>query len=86
MYIVDKTENNPLMVDGHPAWAASYDLASNTVTADSIRSNTFCAGGNQMGNGSWINIGECCSLSVDSNRREIALESIVRSIAITNRF
>lgn len=51
VYIVDKTENNPLQVNGHPAWATEYDLVSNTVRAMDIVTNSFCAGGNVLGNG-----------------------------------
>ncbi|KAI5479758.1 glyoxal oxidase [Pseudohyphozyma bogoriensis] len=57
VYIVDKTENNPLTVAGHPAWASEYDLETNTVRAMDIETNSFCAGGNVLGNGTWVNIG-----------------------------
>lgn len=36
----------------HPAWATSYDLSTNTATAMSVSSNTFCACGFTLGNGS----------------------------------
>jgi len=57
VYIVDKVENNPTTIAGHPAWAAEYDLGSNTARAMDIVTNTFCAGGNILGNGTWVNIG-----------------------------
>ncbi|KAK4701875.1 hypothetical protein P7C70_g4353, partial [Phenoliferia sp. Uapishka_3] len=38
-------------------WATEYDLDTNTYRALDIRTNTFCAGGNVMGNGSWLNVG-----------------------------
>lgn len=57
VYIVDKTENNPAQVAGHPAWATEYDLVSNTFRSLDIKTNAFCAGGNLMGNGSWLNVG-----------------------------
>ncbi|GAA5864012.1 hypothetical protein JCM8547_005308 [Rhodosporidiobolus lusitaniae] len=61
VYIVDKTERNPLNVTGktgtHPAWATQYDLDTNTYRAMDIVTNSFCAGGNVLGNGTWINIG-----------------------------
>jgi hypothetical protein len=62
VYIVDKTENNEATVMGaggvtHPAWATEYDLATNTYRPLDIVTNSFCAGGNVMGNGSWLNVG-----------------------------
>ncbi|KAL8283502.1 hypothetical protein RQP46_005605 [Phenoliferia psychrophenolica] len=57
VYIVDKTENNPATVGGHPAWATEYDLTTNTYRALDVSTNSFCAGGNLMGNGSWLNVG-----------------------------
>ncbi|GAA5833635.1 hypothetical protein JCM11251_003189 [Rhodosporidiobolus azoricus] len=57
VYIVDKTENNPTQINGHPAWAGYYDLRDNSFTPQDIVSNSFCAGGNVLANGSWVNIG-----------------------------
>ncbi|KAK8844701.1 hypothetical protein IAR55_006550 [Kwoniella newhampshirensis] len=62
VYILDKAENNSMQVstpDGltHPAWGTSYDLSSNTATAMSVSSNTFCAAGLPVGNGSWVVFG-----------------------------
>lgn len=57
VYIIDKVENNPVQVNGHPAWATEYDTETNTYRAMDIVTNTFCAGGNMLGDGRWINIG-----------------------------
>ncbi|GAA5955092.1 hypothetical protein JCM21900_001609 [Sporobolomyces salmonicolor] len=57
VYIVDKTERNPASVNGHPAWATEYDIDTNTYRTMDIVTNSFCAGGNVLGNGTWINIG-----------------------------
>lgn len=43
LYIVDKTENNPTQINGHPAWAAEYSLSKNTGRAMDIVTNSFCA-------------------------------------------
>ena len=55
--IVDKVEHNPLTVDGHPAWAALYHLENHSVTPLRMQSNSFCAGGSFLGNGTLINVG-----------------------------
>lgn len=57
VYIIDKAENNPAQVNGHPAWATEYDLATNTYRAMDILTNSFCAGGTVLGNGTWLNVG-----------------------------
>ncbi|KAL7420232.1 hypothetical protein Q5752_005199 [Cryptotrichosporon argae] len=61
VYILDKTENNSMTITTngveHPAWGTSYDLTTNTATAMEVTSNTFCAGGFSLANGSWVVFG-----------------------------
>lgn len=38
-------------------WATEYDNDSNTYRPMDIVTNSFCAGGNVLGNGTWINVG-----------------------------
>ncbi|CED84971.1 Immunoglobulin-like fold [Phaffia rhodozyma] len=62
IYFVDKTENNPLRVTSssgveHAAWGSEYDLRTNEFRAMDVVSNSFCAGGNVLGNGTWLNVG-----------------------------
>jgi hypothetical protein len=54
---VDKTQNNPLKISGHPAWASEYTISSNGVRALNVTTNTLCAGGASLGDGRWINVG-----------------------------
>jgi hypothetical protein len=39
------------------AWASEYDLATNTFRTMDVVSNSFCAGGTVLGNGTWLNVG-----------------------------
>lgn len=55
--IIDKVQHNPLTVDGHPAWAALYHLDNHSVTPLKMQSNSFCAGGSFLGNGTLVNVG-----------------------------
>ena len=55
--IVDKVEHNPLSIDGHPAWAALYNLRTHSVKPLRMQSNSFCAGGTFLSNGTLINVG-----------------------------
>ncbi|KAJ6525710.1 putative copper radical oxidase [Mycena capillaripes] len=55
--VVDKVEHNPLTIDGHPAWAALYNLENHDVTPLSMKTNSFCAGGTFIRNGTLIVVG-----------------------------
>ena len=57
--IMDKVEHNPLTIStsGHPAWGALFNLNTYAVTPLRVQSNSFCAGGTFLGNGTLINVG-----------------------------
>ncbi|EPS96816.1 hypothetical protein FOMPIDRAFT_1129634 [Fomitopsis schrenkii] len=55
--VVDKVEHNPVSINGHPAWAALYNLKTHAVTPLAMESNSFCAGGTFLSNGTLINVG-----------------------------
>ncbi|KAF7315671.1 hypothetical protein MIND_00082700 [Mycena indigotica] len=57
VYMLDKVENNPTQINGHPAWASQWALGANKQRAMDAVTNTFCAGGNVLGNGTWLNVG-----------------------------
>ncbi|RXW23509.1 hypothetical protein EST38_g2323 [Candolleomyces aberdarensis] len=57
VYFVDKVEANPTLINNHPAWASEWALASNTQRPMDALTNSFCAGGNVLGNGTWLNVG-----------------------------
>ncbi len=67
VYIIDKTENNPLRVNNHPAWASEYTLSTNTIRAMDVRTNTFCAGGGSLGDGGWISVGGTSPMTTGGN-------------------
>ena len=43
LFVLDKVENNAAQLNGHPAWAARYDLRSNKGQPMDVITNTFCA-------------------------------------------
>jgi hypothetical protein len=57
VFIVDKTQKNALQIAGHSAWATAYDLRTNTIRPMDILTNTFCAAGVILGNGTILNAG-----------------------------
>ncbi|KDN48672.1 hypothetical protein RSAG8_02659, partial [Rhizoctonia solani AG-8 WAC10335] len=57
VYILDKVEGNPSQINGHPAWGVEWDIASSTATLMDVPTNTFCAAGMHLPNGSMPNPG-----------------------------
>ncbi|KAG7446827.1 uncharacterized protein BT62DRAFT_967591 [Guyanagaster necrorhizus] len=55
--IYDKVEHNPLTVNGHVAWSVEVDLSTLTVRALNPLSNSWCATGSFLGNGTLVNSG-----------------------------
>ncbi|EJU05922.1 hypothetical protein DACRYDRAFT_127562 [Dacryopinax primogenitus] len=55
--IFDKVEHNPLTVNNHPAWGAVYNLETDHVRPLNVLSNSFCAGGTFLSNGTLISVG-----------------------------
>ncbi|KAH7889565.1 copper radical oxidase [Phlebopus sp. FC_14] len=55
--VIDKVEHNPLSIEGHPAWAALYNLDTHAVMPLEMQSNSFCAGGTFLSNGTLVNVG-----------------------------
>ncbi|KAH7873641.1 glyoxal oxidase N-terminus-domain-containing protein [Lentinula edodes] len=55
--VIDKVEHNPLTINGHPAWASLFELKTRQVTPLEMQSNSFCAGGSFLSNGTLINVG-----------------------------
>jgi len=48
------SEHNPLSVNGHPAWSVELNLVTKTVRPLNPVSNTWCATGSFLGNGTFI--------------------------------
>ncbi|KAF8996332.1 copper radical oxidase [Cyathus striatus] len=55
--ILDKIEHNLLTVNGHMAWASELNLETLSVRALNPLSNTWCATGSFLGNGTLISSG-----------------------------
>ncbi|KZV98760.1 hypothetical protein EXIGLDRAFT_606571 [Exidia glandulosa HHB12029] len=55
--IIDKVQHNPLTINGHNAWSAIYSLVSHTVRPVDLLTNSFCAGGAFLSNGTLVSVG-----------------------------
>lgn len=52
-----ESENNSLQISNHPAWGTTFSLSTYQSTPVSVSSNTFCAGGFPLANGTWAVFG-----------------------------
>jgi hypothetical protein len=50
----DRAENNPLMINNHSAWGALWNLQTNTASPLNIITDTFCASGSFLSNGTMV--------------------------------
>jgi hypothetical protein len=57
LLIIDRVSNNSMQVDGHSAWSSVYSTATNTARPVRLVTNSFCAGGSFLSNGTLVNIG-----------------------------
>jgi hypothetical protein len=56
--IYDKAENNALKgKNGGSAWGAIWDSRTSKVRALNLQTNSFCAGGGWISNGTMVNLG-----------------------------
>ncbi len=55
--ILDKRESNPLSVSGEPVWGALYDIPTGEVAPLEMATDSFCAGGGWLGNGTMASVG-----------------------------
>ncbi|KAI0737815.1 glyoxal oxidase precursor [Daedaleopsis nitida] len=53
----DRASDDPLQINGHSAWGALWNLETNVVTALNVITNSWCAGGALLSNGTMASIG-----------------------------
>lgn len=61
---LDRATDDPLQIDGHSAWGALYNLETNTASALNPITDTFCASGGFLSNGTMVVFPPC--LTTDS--------------------
>ncbi|KAG6889062.1 hypothetical protein C0995_004106 [Termitomyces sp. Mi166 len=55
--LFDRVEQDPLQINGAGAWGAFWNLETNKATPISLISNTFCASGGFLSNGTMVSVG-----------------------------
>ncbi|KAF8531384.1 glyoxal oxidase N-terminus-domain-containing protein, partial [Gautieria morchelliformis] len=65
--IFDKVEHNYASVGGHPAWGVLYNLNTDETTPFLLQSNSFCASGSFLSNGTLITIGGNPAAVIDTS-------------------
>ncbi|KAF9474411.1 copper radical oxidase [Pholiota conissans] len=53
----DRASNDPLMINNNPAWGALWNLETNTASPLLVVSDTFCASGGFLSNGTMVSVG-----------------------------
>ncbi|THU91429.1 glyoxal oxidase precursor [Dendrothele bispora CBS 962.96] len=55
--IFDRVLGDPLQIDGHQAWGALWNTETNNVTAINVVTDSFCASGGLLSNGTMVSVG-----------------------------
>ena len=50
----DRASNDPLQINNHSAWGALWNLETDTVTPLDLLTNSFCASGALLSNGTMV--------------------------------
>lgn len=50
----DRASDDPLQIDNHSAWGGLWNLETNEVKALDVVSNSFCASGAMLSNGTMV--------------------------------
>lgn len=53
----DRATNDPLQVNGHTAWGSLYNLETNTASPLDLITDSFCASGGFLSNGTMVSVG-----------------------------
>lgn len=64
VYILDKAEGNAAQINGHPAWGSVWDINSRQATVMDVVTNSFCASGMHLPNGSFAAFGGNNAISI----------------------
>ncbi|KAH0826387.1 putative copper radical oxidase [Lanmaoa asiatica] len=67
VYILDKAEGNAAQINGHPAWGAVWDFNTHQSQLMDVYTNTFCASGMHLPNGSYVTFGGNGAVGVGGN-------------------
>jgi hypothetical protein len=65
--IFDKVEHNYASIAGHPAWSVLYDLNTHELRPLDLKSNSFCASGSFLSNGTFVGVGGNRAAVVDTS-------------------
>lgn len=52
----DKASDDPLQINNHSAWGALWNLETSTVTPLDLITNSFCASGSLLSNGTMVRL------------------------------
>ncbi|KAF5355836.1 hypothetical protein D9756_004311 [Leucocoprinus leucothites] len=53
----DRATNDPMQIDNHTAWGAVWNLETNTARPLEMKTDSFCASGSFLSNGTMVSVG-----------------------------
>lgn len=59
----DRASDDPLQINGHSAWGAIFNLETHETTALDVLTNSFCASGALLSNGTMVRVLSIISFS-----------------------
>ncbi|CUA73111.1 hypothetical protein RSOLAG22IIIB_10541 [Rhizoctonia solani] len=82
--IIDKFEQNPLHDENdRPVWGAVYSTVSNTARPLHVMTNSFCATGTWLSNGTLVNIGGNPRVDTANGTSSNGLQGRFKSLAVS---
>jgi hypothetical protein len=54
LVVFDRVRGDPLQINGHQAWGAIWNTETNNVTAIDVLTDSFCASGGFLSNGTMV--------------------------------
>ncbi|KAF5352140.1 hypothetical protein D9758_009246 [Tetrapyrgos nigripes] len=57
LVVFDRVRGDPLQINGHQAWGAIWNTETNNVTAIDVLTDSFCASGGFLSNGTMVSVG-----------------------------
>ena len=61
----DRASDDPLQINGHSAWGALFNLETHEITALDVLTNSFCASGALLSNGTMVSWTEISPKNAD---------------------
>ncbi len=69
----NRPSNDPLQINGHPAWGALWNFETNTASALNVLTDSFCASGAFISNGTMVGMSYSLLCEIDRVDFQVSL-------------